>query len=94
MYEHQGSVVPQCDHLGDVRQPRAEPFEITDAVAESEEYFGEQGDRLQMMLNFPVNQRLWYALATGDIEPLKWAINETRKRAAARAVRSVPAQPR
>ncbi len=45
---------------------------------ESEEYFGEQGDRLQMMLNFPVNQRLWYALATGDIGPLKWAINETR----------------
>jgi maltose alpha-D-glucosyltransferase / alpha-amylase len=32
-----------------------------------------------MMLNFPVNQRLWYALATGDIEPLKWAIDQTRK---------------
>lgn len=46
---------------------------------ESLEYFGELGDRLQMLLNFPVNQRLWYALATGDIEPLKWAINETRK---------------
>jgi maltose alpha-D-glucosyltransferase/alpha-amylase len=46
---------------------------------ESQEYFGEQGDRLQMMLNFPVNQRLWYALATGDIEPLKWAIDQTRK---------------
>jgi maltose alpha-D-glucosyltransferase / alpha-amylase len=46
---------------------------------ENLEYFGEQGDRLQMMLNFPVNQRLWYALATGDIEPLKWAIEQTRK---------------
>ena len=46
---------------------------------ESLDYFGELGDRLQMLLNFPVNQRLWYALATGDIEPLKWAINETRK---------------
>jgi maltose alpha-D-glucosyltransferase/alpha-amylase len=45
---------------------------------ESLKYFGEQGDRLQMMLNFPVNQRLWYALATGDLEPLKWAIEETR----------------
>jgi maltose alpha-D-glucosyltransferase/alpha-amylase len=45
---------------------------------ESLEYFGEQGDRLQLMLNFPVNQRLWYALATGDAEPLKWAIRETR----------------
>src|SRR5919109_2641407 len=37
---------------------------------ESLEYFGEEGDRLQMLLNFPVNQRLFYALATGDIDPL------------------------
>jgi maltose alpha-D-glucosyltransferase/alpha-amylase len=42
-------------------------------------YFGAQGDRLQMMLNFPVNQRLWYALATGDVEPLKWAIEQTSR---------------
>ena len=34
---------------------------------ESLKYFGEHGDRLQMMLNFPVNQRLFYALATADI---------------------------
>jgi maltose alpha-D-glucosyltransferase/alpha-amylase len=46
---------------------------------ESEKYFGEQGDHLQLLLNFPVNQRLWYALATGDIGPLKWAIDQTRK---------------
>jgi len=46
---------------------------------ENIQYFGEEGDRLQMMLNFPVNQRLWYALASGDLEPLRWAINETRK---------------
>jgi maltose alpha-D-glucosyltransferase/alpha-amylase len=44
---------------------------------ESISYFGDGGDRLQMLLNFPVNQRLWYALASGDIEPLKWAIRET-----------------
>jgi maltose alpha-D-glucosyltransferase / alpha-amylase len=44
------------------------------------EYFGDEGDRLQLMLNFPVNQRLWYALATGDIEPLKWALEATRER--------------
>jgi maltose alpha-D-glucosyltransferase/alpha-amylase len=44
------------------------------------EYFGDEGDRLQLMLNFPVNQRLWYALATGDLEPLKWALEATRER--------------
>ena len=44
---------------------------------ESLQYFGEHGDRLQMMLNFWVNQRMFYALATGDI-------------AAAEATRSSP----
>jgi maltose alpha-D-glucosyltransferase/alpha-amylase len=47
---------------------------------ESLAYFGEQGDRLQMMLNFPVNQRLFYALATGDIGPLTWALQQTARR--------------
>jgi maltose alpha-D-glucosyltransferase/alpha-amylase len=49
---------------------------------ESMKYFGDEGDRLQMMLNFPVNQRLFYALATGDIEPLIWALEQTHKRPA------------
>jgi maltose alpha-D-glucosyltransferase/alpha-amylase len=33
-----------------------------------------------MMLNFPVNQRLFYAMATADIAPLTWALNATRGR--------------
>jgi maltose alpha-D-glucosyltransferase/alpha-amylase len=47
---------------------------------ESMKYFGDEGDALQMMLNFPVNQRLFYALATGDIEPLVWALEQTKER--------------
>ena len=47
---------------------------------QSMEYFGDEGDRLQMMLNFPVNQRLFYAFATGDLEPLVWALEQTRER--------------
>ena len=47
---------------------------------ESLEYFGDLGDRLQMMLNFPVNQRLFYALATGDIAPLVKALEDTYRR--------------
>jgi maltose alpha-D-glucosyltransferase/alpha-amylase len=47
---------------------------------ESLEYFGNEGDRLQMMLNFPVNQRLFYAMATGDIDPLIKALEDTRRR--------------
>jgi maltose alpha-D-glucosyltransferase/alpha-amylase len=47
---------------------------------DSLKYFGERGENLQMMLNFPVNQRLWYALATGDTGPLVWALQQTVKR--------------
>ncbi len=34
-------------------------------------YFGDHGDRLHMMFNFPVNQTLFYALASGDSGPLR-----------------------
>jgi maltose alpha-D-glucosyltransferase / alpha-amylase len=47
---------------------------------ESMRYFGREGDRLQMMLNFPVNQRLFYALATADIRPLVKALEDTYTR--------------
>jgi maltose alpha-D-glucosyltransferase / alpha-amylase len=47
--------------------------------AESMEYFGEEGDRLQMMLNFWVNQRLFYTLATGDTTPLERALLATKE---------------
>ncbi|MEW9855997.1 alpha-amylase family protein [Novosphingobium sp. M1R2S20] len=42
--------------------------------SEAIEYFGEDGDRLHMVFNFPVNQTLFYALATGDAAPLKDAL--------------------
>ncbi len=44
---------------------------------ENFEYFGRDGDRIQMMLNFPVNQRLFYALATGDVRALVTALQAT-----------------
>jgi maltose alpha-D-glucosyltransferase / alpha-amylase len=47
---------------------------------ESMKYFGERGDNLQLMLNFPVNQRLFYAMATGDLEPLCQALQDTKPR--------------
>ncbi len=46
------------------------------------EYFGSSGERLQMMFNFPVNQRLFYALATADPKPLAEALVATRPRPA------------
>lgn len=45
-------------------------------------YFGEAGERLQMLFNFEVNQHLFLALATGDSKPLKTAIEATKPRPA------------
>lgn len=46
------------------------------------EYFGEDGDRMQMMFNFQVNQNLFYALASADSRPLAKALKATRPRPA------------
>lgn len=46
------------------------------------EYFGEYGERLQMMFNFDVNQHLFYAMASGDTKPLIKALENTKPRPA------------
>jgi maltose alpha-D-glucosyltransferase / alpha-amylase len=45
-------------------------------------YFGEAGERLQMMFNFEVNQHLFLAMATHDARPLITALETTRPRPA------------
>ncbi len=45
-------------------------------------YFGDTGDRVQMMFNFDVNQNLFYALATADTKPLITAMKATEPRPA------------
>ena len=47
---------------------------------ENMNYFGDDGDRLQMMFNFWTNQRAFYAMASGDTGPLAKALEETRDR--------------
>ncbi len=46
------------------------------------EYFGADGDRMQMMFNFQVNQNLFYALAAADTRPLIKAMKATKPRPA------------
>lgn len=40
-------------------------------------FFGEHGEGTQMMLNFFVNQHLFYALATGNVKPLSEVLQRT-----------------
>ena len=44
------------------------------------EYFGEEGERMNMMFNFQVNQNLFYALAASDVRPLTKALLATKPR--------------
>jgi maltose alpha-D-glucosyltransferase/alpha-amylase len=44
------------------------------------EYFGDFGERLQMMFNFDVNQHLFFALASGDPGQLVQALEDTKTR--------------
>jgi maltose alpha-D-glucosyltransferase/alpha-amylase len=46
------------------------------------EYFGDEGERMQMMFNFQVNQNLFYAMAAADARPLVKALKATRPRPA------------
>ncbi|MDB5595573.1 MAG: trehalose synthase [Hyphomicrobiales bacterium] len=46
------------------------------------EYFGDDGDRMQMMFNFQANQNLFYALASTDSRPLAEALQATKARPA------------
>jgi maltose alpha-D-glucosyltransferase / alpha-amylase len=46
------------------------------------EYFGDEGERMQMMFNFQVNQNLFYALAAADSRPLVKALKATKPRPA------------
>jgi maltose alpha-D-glucosyltransferase/alpha-amylase len=45
-------------------------------------YFGNSGERLQMMFNFEVNQHVFYALASADARPLIKALQTTKRRPA------------
>jgi maltose alpha-D-glucosyltransferase/alpha-amylase len=49
---------------------------------ENLQYFGDDGDRMQMMFNFHVNQSLFYAIASADVRPLAKAMNDTKERPA------------
>ena len=42
------------------------------------DYFGPEGDRMHMILNFQVNQTMFYAFASGDCRPMARALTATR----------------
>src|SRR5690606_3921568 len=45
---------------------------------ENQQYFGKQGEGIHLMFNFYVNQFVFYALATSEVDPLIKALQDTR----------------
>ncbi|MCE7062148.1 alpha-amylase family protein [Dyadobacter sp. CY343] len=83
-----GTEKPKLDYkfLTDIRQfarsRKADAAILGEANVtpeENENYFGGNGDGIQMMFNFFANQHLFYALATGKLDPFKKAIRETQR---------------
>ncbi|WP_229212680.1 alpha-amylase family protein [Dyadobacter soli] len=83
---HTGSEKPKLDFdfLKDIRQftqsRQADAAILGEANVEPKEsvnYFGENGEGIQLMFNFFANQHLFYAFATGDLKPFKKAMEET-----------------
>jgi len=47
---------------------------------ENKKYFGEKGNRLNMMFNFYANQYLFYGMASSNIKAFKQALKDTREK--------------
>lgn len=47
---------------------------------DAKKYFGENGEGLHLMFNFFSNQHLFYALASGDVKPLRKALELTKEK--------------
>lgn len=44
----------------------------------NQKYYGDKGERINMMFNFWVNQHLFYSLTTGEVKPLQQALEDTK----------------
>ncbi len=44
----------------------------------NKKYYGDNGERINMMFNFWVNQHLFYSLTTGEVKPLQQALEDTK----------------
>jgi maltose alpha-D-glucosyltransferase / alpha-amylase len=84
--EHESDVHDmEFEFLRDIRQfsqfRRGDSVLLAEANVppeKSAEYFGASGERLHMMFDFHVNPRIFYGLATGDAEPLKQGLRDSR----------------
>ncbi len=77
-FDHQYEILTQLrSYIDSLRNDVVLLGEANVLPKETKPYFGADGKAMQMMFNFYVNQHLFYALATGDVKPLKQALDAT-----------------
>lgn len=79
-FDHQFEIISEMRNFLKVLRPDGIILgEANVMPEENEDFFGKNKDGLQMMFNFYVNQYLFYALATGEVNLLKKALKRTGK---------------
>ena len=77
--EHQFDIITQLHQYSQWHKKDAILLgEANVAPKEQKPYFGKDGQNMQTMFNFFVNQHLFYALATSETKLLKKALDDTR----------------
>jgi maltose alpha-D-glucosyltransferase/alpha-amylase len=80
IFDHQFGILSQTHNFLKSLKPDAIILgEANVMPKENEDFFGKDHEGLQMMFNFYANQYLFYALATGEVEPLIKALQATGK---------------
>lgn len=78
-FERRYELLTELRHVVQARRPDGIILgEANVLPAETEPFFGRNGNGLHLLFNFYVNQYLFYALATGDIRKLANALTATR----------------
>jgi maltose alpha-D-glucosyltransferase/alpha-amylase len=78
-FEHQYEILKDMRHYVNTLDKDAIVLGEANVLPDENKYFfGEKGDGMHMMFNFFVNQHLFYALATGNTNPLKRALERTK----------------
>ncbi|CCH52905.1 alpha amylase catalytic region [Fibrisoma limi BUZ 3] len=77
--EHQYEMIPQLRQFTQWHKRDVTLLgEINVEPEENKQYFGKEGGGIHMMFNFYANQYLFYALASGEVKPLREALTSTK----------------
>jgi maltose alpha-D-glucosyltransferase/alpha-amylase len=80
IFDHQFPLLAEMRQLVETAHPGGVILGEANVMPnETKDFFGPNGERMNMMFNFYVNQFLFYAMASGKVEALQTALEKTQK---------------